>query len=69
MTRGRIWHLFQLVLLGDFVFACFGGLAVELFGGELRGRMISWESLGIWWRGGGRREGTDFEIEKGFFQA
>ncbi len=29
--------LFELVLLGRLVFACFGGLSVQLLGGELDG--------------------------------
>ena len=39
MLRERRWkgeNLFELVLLCSLVFACFGGLSVQLFGGELQ---------------------------------
>ena len=35
--------LLEFVLLGDFVFACFGCLSVELFGCEL-----GWDELSEW---------------------
>ena len=45
--NGGGWHLLEFILFGDFVFAGFGCLPVELFRGELR-RVELLEVTGRW---------------------
>ena len=38
--ESKVTDFLELVLLCSLVFACFGGLAIELFGGELKNGLL-----------------------------